>query len=30
LPGIVRRDGALAEHGEPPLGDLTNALALGR
>jgi len=30
LPGIVRRDGALAEHGEPPLGDLTNALELGR
>ena len=30
LPGIVRRDSALAAHGEPPLGDLTNALALGR
>jgi acid phosphatase len=30
LPGIVRRDGALAEHGEPPLGDLTNALDLAR
>jgi acid phosphatase len=30
LPGIVRRDSALAEHGEPPLGDLTNALDLGR
>lgn len=30
LPGIDRRDSALAEHGEPPLGDLTNALALTR
>jgi acid phosphatase len=30
LPGIVRRDSALAEHGEPPLGDLTSALDLGR
>ena len=30
LPGIVRRDSALAEHGEPPLGDLTNALDLAR
>jgi len=30
LPGIVRRDSALAEHGELPLGDLTNALDLGR
>ncbi|HTV96907.1 MAG TPA: acid phosphatase [Steroidobacteraceae bacterium] len=30
LPGITRRDRALAEHGEPPLGDLTNALALAR
>jgi acid phosphatase len=30
LPGIVRRDSALAEHGEPPLGDLTNALDLQR
>jgi len=29
LPGIVRRDRAIAEHGEPPLGDLTNALDLG-
>jgi acid phosphatase len=28
LPGIERRDRALAEHGEPPLGDLTNALDL--
>ena len=30
LPGIVRRDRAIAEHGEPPLGDLTNALDLAR
>jgi acid phosphatase len=30
LPGIVRRDSALAEHGEAPLGDLTNALDLRR
>jgi acid phosphatase len=30
LPGIERRDRALAEHGEPPLGDLTNALDLTR
>ena len=30
LPGIVRRDRAIAEHGEQPLGDLTNALDLGR
>ena len=30
LPGIVRRDRALAEHGEPPMGDLTNALDLTR
>jgi acid phosphatase len=28
LPGIVRRDRALAEHGESPMGDLTNALDL--
>jgi acid phosphatase len=28
LPGIVRRDEAIAAHGEPPLGDLTNALVL--
>ncbi len=28
LPGIERRDRALAEHGEPPMGDLTNALDL--
>jgi acid phosphatase len=30
LPGIARRDRALVEHGEPPLGDLTNALDLAR
>jgi acid phosphatase len=30
LPGIERRDRALAAHGEPPLGDLTNALDLAR
>jgi acid phosphatase len=30
LPGIVRRDRALAEHGAPPMGDLTNALDLSR
>jgi acid phosphatase len=30
LPGIARRDRALAEHGEPPMGDLTNALDLRR
>ncbi len=30
LPGIGRRDRALAEHGEPPLGDLTNSLDLAR
>jgi acid phosphatase len=30
LAGIVRRDRAIAEHGEPPLGDLTNALDLVR
>lgn len=30
LPGIVRRDRALAEHAEPPLGDLTQALDLVR
>jgi phospholipase C len=30
LPGIERRDRALAEHGEPPMGDLTNALDLRR
>jgi acid phosphatase len=30
LPGIVRRDEALAAHREPPLGDLTGALDLVR
>jgi acid phosphatase len=30
LPGIVRRDEALALHHEPPLGDLTGALDLVR
>lgn len=30
LPGIVQRDHALALHGEPPMGDLTNALDLTR
>jgi acid phosphatase len=30
LPGIVQRDRALAQHGEPPMGDLTNALDLMR
>jgi acid phosphatase len=30
LPGIIRRDQALAEHGEAPLGDLTGALDLAR
>ena len=30
LPGIERRDRALAAHGEPPMGDLTAALDLGR
>jgi acid phosphatase len=28
LPGIARRDQGLAEHGAPPMGDLTNALDL--
>jgi len=28
LPGVAARDAALAAHGEPPLGDLTNALDL--
>jgi acid phosphatase len=28
LPGIAARDGALAAHGAPPMGDLTNALQL--
>jgi acid phosphatase len=30
LPGITLRDHGLAEHGEPPMGDLTNALDLKR
>jgi acid phosphatase len=30
LPGIAMRDRELAEHGEQPLGDLTNALDLAR
>ena len=30
LPGIALRDQALDEHGEPPMGDLTNALDLPR
>jgi acid phosphatase len=30
LPGIAMRDRALAEHHEPPMGDLTNALDLER
>ena len=30
LPGIERRDRALEAHGEPPMGDLTGALDLGR
>ena len=30
LPGIATRDRALAAHGEPPMGDLTNALELSR
>ncbi len=29
LPGLAARDRALAEHGDPPLGDLTGALDLG-
>ncbi|HEY2676150.1 MAG TPA: acid phosphatase [Steroidobacteraceae bacterium] len=28
LPGVARRDAALAAHGAPPMGDLTNALKL--
>jgi phospholipase C len=28
LPGLERRDRSLAEHGEQPMGDLTNALEL--
>jgi acid phosphatase len=30
LPGITRRDKGLAAHGQPPMGDLTNALDLNR
>jgi acid phosphatase len=30
LPGITQRDRALAAHGAPPMGDLTNALDLKR
>jgi acid phosphatase len=30
LPGITARDRALAAHGAPPMGDLTNALDLTR
>ena len=30
LPGIEMRDRGLAEHGSPPMGDLTNALELRR
>ncbi|HEY0746087.1 MAG TPA: acid phosphatase [Steroidobacteraceae bacterium] len=30
LPGIAQRDTGLAAHGEPPMGDLTNALELVR
>jgi acid phosphatase len=30
LPGITLRDKGLAAHGAPPMGDLTNALDLGR
>ena len=30
LPGIERRDRALVQHGEPPMGDLTNALDFAR
>ncbi len=28
LPGVAQRDAALAAHGAPPMGDLTNALEL--
>ena len=28
LPGLAERDAALKAHGQPPMGDLTNALAL--
>jgi acid phosphatase len=30
LPGVSLRDQSLAAHGAPPMGDLTNALDLGR
>jgi acid phosphatase len=30
LPGIEERDASLTHHGEAPMGDLTNALDLGR
>jgi acid phosphatase len=30
LPGVTLRDQSLAAHGAPPMGDLTNALDLGR
>jgi acid phosphatase len=30
LPGIKMRDQGLAAHGAPPMGDLTEALNLGR
>ena len=26
LPGLAERDGALADHGLPPMGDLSEAL----
>jgi len=29
LPGVVARDAALAQHSEPPMGDLTEALDFG-
>jgi acid phosphatase len=28
LPGVAARDAALVAHGNPPMGDLTNALDL--
>ena len=28
LPGLKKRDDALQAHGQPAMGDLTNALAL--
>ncbi len=30
LPGVTARDTALAQHSQPPMGDLTNALDLGQ